>query len=51
MQTLYFWIDLALREESHPTVSYCALDFVTNSLHKVYNDSTVMRVIQKIPQC
>lgn len=37
LQTLNHWVSLAFLEQTHPTVSYCAMDFITNSLHKLYN--------------
>lgn len=40
-----------MREDNHSTVAYCALDFVTNSLHKLYYQTTVIRVVQKISNC
>lgn len=36
-QSFSFWLEMALQEENHSTVTYCALDFITNTLQQQYN--------------
>lgn len=39
---------MAFSEENHPTVTYCALDFISNSLQKIYNENSLMKIISRI---
>lgn len=48
MMDAKYWVNVAFQETSQATVIYCAIDFITNSLHKFYDEECVSNIISRI---